>query len=162
VPYSDPHDRQNGVMVQERTRPSAVATIAAAVGAVLLIVSPFLVWGKVEADLGIISATVSATGMDSGYGWITLVLGLAVAGVAIASWAGMSRRAAASAWLAIAVVAAGLTVYELTQVHDCALDLFDECVATPTYGPGLFVALAGAAATLVAAVAAWVRPRATG
>jgi len=148
-------------MNRRRSRPSTVAIVAAAVGAVLLIVSPFLVWGKVEADLGILSATVSSTGIDSGYGWITVALGLAVAGLGIAWWIGLPRVAAVSGWLVLAVGAAALSVYELTQVRDCALDLFDECVATPTFGPGLFVALAGAAVTVVAAVSAWVKPRTT-
>jgi hypothetical protein len=50
--------------------------------------------------------------------------------------------------------------YELTRVHDCAFFVseVDECVATPSYGPGLFVALVGAAITLVGAVVAWVKP----
>jgi len=148
-------------MVEQRRRPSTVAIVAAAVGAVLMIVSPFLVWGKVEQDVVIGTLTVSKTGIDSGYGWITLVLGLAVAAFGVAWWLRAPRRAAATGWLVLAIGVAALSVYELTQVHDCALDLFDECVATPTFGPGLFVALAGAAATLIAAVTAWVKPRTT-
>jgi hypothetical protein len=135
--------------------------VFALVGAALLAISPFLVWGKVEADLGVVQATISATGMDSGYGWITLVLGLAVAGLLVAWWSGAPRAVARWGWLLLAVAAAALSAYELTQVHDCALDLFDECIATPKFGPGLFVALAGAAATLVAGVVAWVRPSTT-
>jgi len=146
-------------MVEQHRRPSTVAIVATAVGAVLLIVSPFLVWGKIEQDVVIGTLTISKSGMDSGYGWITLVLGLAVAGFGVAWWLGAPRQAAATGWLVLAIGAAALSAYELTQVHDCALDLFDECVATPTFGPGLFVALAGAAATLVAAVTAWVKPK---
>jgi hypothetical protein len=132
-------------------RPNAVAGAVALVGAMLLIVSPFLVWGKVEVDLEVISGTVSQTGMDSGYGWITIVLGLAVAGLLMAWAAGVGRRWVRAGWLVLGLAAAALTVYELAQVHDCALDLFDECAATPDWGPGLFVALAGAAAAVVAA-----------
>lgn len=128
----------------------------------MLVISPFLVWGKVEADIGILSATISATGMDSGYGWITIVLGLAVAGIAAASFASLPRAAARWGWIGLAVAAAALSAYELTQVHDCALNLFDECVATPSFGPGLFVALVGAAVTLLAGVMARIRPAATG
>jgi hypothetical protein len=132
-------------------RPNPVAAAAALVGAMLLIVSPFLVWGKVGVDLGIVSGSVSQTGMDSGYGWITIVLGVAVAGLLMAWAAGVPRRWVRAGWLVLGVGAAALTVYELAQVHDCALDLFDECAATPDWGPGLFVALAGAVATVIAA-----------
>jgi hypothetical protein len=131
-----------------------VAAVAALAGAGLLLVSPFLVWGQVEVDLGIVSGTASKTGMDSGYGWITLVLGLAVAGLLVAWYLGVPRPLVRAGWIVLALGTAALTVYELTQVHDCALDLFDECAATPDFGPGLFMALGGAVATLVAAALA--------
>jgi hypothetical protein len=123
----------------------------------LLIVSPFLAWGKVEVDLGVISGSVSQTGMDSGYGWITVVLGVATAGLLMAWAAGIPRRWVRAGWLLLGIGAAALTVYELVQVHNCALDLFDECAATPDWGPGLFVSLAGAAATVVASALAGMR-----
>jgi hypothetical protein len=123
------------------------------VGAVLLVVSPFLVWGQVDIVVG----TISQTGMDTGYGWITLVVGLAVAGLAAAWFGGANPRLVRVGLLLLALGAGGLTAYELSRARDCALfvDAIDECVGTPTYGPGLFVALAGTVVTLVAAALAW-------
>jgi hypothetical protein len=137
-------------------RPPAIALGAALLGAALLALSPFLVWGKVDILIG----TISQTGVDAGAGWIHLALGVAVAALAAGWLAGAPATLVKIGWLVLGVVAGALVFYELSRVHDCAffIDQLDECVATPSYGPGLFVALVGAAATVVAAVIAWVQP----
>lgn len=173
-------------MVAERRGPGSGAVVAAALGALLLIVSPFLVWGTLDFQIG----EVSETGMSSGYGWITVLLGVLVAAVLVAWWIGLPRKLARVGWLVLAVVAAGVTVYELTQVQEAPADffaevstaadeigvdsLFDElgieeeidlqdvmgeAITDVSYGPGLFVALAGAASTLGAAAAGGVGSR---
>jgi hypothetical protein len=146
-------------MADQSTRPPAIALGAAFVGAALLVISPFLAWGKVDIIIG----TVSQTGMDAGVGWVHLVIGLAVAGLAAAWLAGAPARVVQIGWLILAVVAGAVTFYELTQVHDCSffIEEIEECVASPSYGPGLFVALVGAAATAVAAVVGLLKPPAS-
>jgi hypothetical protein len=135
-------------LAERRKRPPVIAVGAALLGAALLALSPFLVWGKVDVLIG----TISQTGVDAGAGWIHLALGVAVAVLAVAWLAGAPGKVVKIGWLVVGVVAGGLVFYELSHVHDCAffIDEIDECIATPSYGPGLFVALAGALVTLAA------------
>ena len=135
-------------MAEHRKRPSAVAVGAALAGAALLALSPFLVWGQVD----VLVDTISQTGIDAGAGWIHLALGVAVAALAAAWFAGAPVRVVQVAWLVLGIAAGALVFYELSHVHDCAffVDVIDECVATPSYGPGLFVALGGALLTVAA------------
>src|SRR5437763_7977697 len=136
-------------LADQRTRPRPIALGAALVGAALLVVSPFLMWGQVDILIG----TVSQTGMDAGSGWVHLVAGLAVAALGGAWVLGAPKRLVQLGWLVLGIVAGAFVLYELSRVHDCAFFIseVDECVATPSYGPGLFVALAGALATLAGA-----------
>jgi hypothetical protein len=118
----------------------------------LLIVSAFLVWAKVDIVIG----TVSQTGMDTGYGWIDVLLGLAAAALVMAWAAGVPRKVVRIGWLVLGLGTAGLTAYELSSATDCAFFFseLDQCLANPQYGPGLFTAMAGAVAIVVAAALA--------
>jgi len=142
--------------VDRSPRPPGAAVLAALAGAALLVVSPFLVWGKVD----ILSGTISQTGIDAGAGWVHLAVGVGVAALAGAWLAGAPARVVQVGWLVLALGIGALTFYELTRVHDCAffVEEVEQCVASPSYGPGLFVALVGAGLTVVAAVAALLRP----
>ena len=85
---------------------------------------------------------------------------MGVAALAGAWLAGAPARVVQVGWLVLALGIGALTFYELTRVHDCAffVEEVEQCVASPSYGPGLFVALVGAGLTVVAAVAALLRP----
>src|SRR5437763_484484 len=166
----------------ERTRPSAAATAFAVVGAVLLIVSAFLVWGSLDIKIG----TISEKGTDSAAGLAVIALGVGVIALLIGWYAGLPRRFVRAGWGLFGVAAIGLSVYALIQINNAPADFFSDVsasikdsglsgvlgeigidqgdasdvaksIVSVDYGAGVFVAMAGGIATLVAALAG--RPR---
>ncbi|MBV8979638.1 MAG: hypothetical protein JO086_01940 [Acidimicrobiia bacterium] len=165
-------------MAERRTRPSAVALVAALAGAVLLVVSAFLVWGSLDIGIG----TISEKGTDSSAGVAVIVLAVGVVAVLVGSFARLPRRFVRGAWALFGVAAIGLGIYALIQINNAPTDFFAGVtsaikdsgvsgllgnlgidqktvkdaasqIVSVNYGPGVFVAMAGGVATLVAALA---------
>src|SRR4051812_33208779 len=161
----------------ERTRPSAAATAFAVVGAVLLIVSAFLVWGSLDIKIG----TISEKGTDSAAGLAVIALGVGVIALLIGWYAGLPRRFVRAGWGLFGIAAIGLSVYALIQINNAPADFFSDVsgsvkdsglsdvlgqigidqtdvsgvaskIASVDYGAGVFVAMAGGVATVVAAL----------
>ena len=161
--------------MQRATRPSPVAVGAALVGGALLVISAFLVWGSLDIKIG----TISEKGTDSAAGLAVIALGVGVA-VLLAGWfVGLPRRYVRIGWGFFGLAAIGLSIYALIQINNAPADFFSDVSASGVlgeigidrgdasdvtstivsvdYGAGVFVAMAGGVATLVAALAG--RPR---
>jgi hypothetical protein len=165
-------------MVNQRTGPSAVAVGAALVGAALLVISAFLVWASLDIKIG----TISEKGTDSAAGLAVIALGVGVV-VLLAGWfAGLPGRYVRVGWGLFGLAAIGLSVYALIQINNAPADFFSDVsasikdsglsgvlgeigidqsdvsgvaskIVSVDYGAGVFVALAGGVATLIAALA---------
>ena len=130
-------------------------------GAGALAVSPFLAWAKGDA----VVASFTETGIDAGWGWITVGTALLAALVAVVA---LRRSRPGPAWLALAalaLVAGGVTAYEFTAVRDSLRDAhhqatidvsedFSVDALTTRYGEGLYVSAAAAGVVLVGALLA--------
>ena len=163
--------------VAERTKPNSVSAAAALVGAVLLVVSAFLVWGSLDIKIG----TISEKGTDSAAGVAVIALGIGVAGLLLGWYAGLPRGFVRAGWALFGVGAIGLGVYALIQINNAPADFFSDVssaikesglndligeigldandlsgvaskIVSVDYGPGVFLAIAGGVATLVAAI----------
>src|SRR5207302_6702963 len=92
-------------LAEQRTRPSPVAVVAALVGAALLVVSAFLVWGSLDIKIG----TISEKGTDSAAGAAVIALGIAVV-VLLAGWfVGLPPRFVRAGWALFGLGAIGLS-----------------------------------------------------
>jgi len=161
------------------SRPPPVAIGAALLGAVLLVVSAFLVWGSLDIKIG----TISEKGTDSAAGAAVIALGVAVVVLLVGWLAGLPPRFVRAAWALFGLGAVGLSVYALIQINNAPADFFSGVssaikdsgissvlgeigidqgsvsdigskIVSVDYGPGVFVALGGGVATLVAALTA--------
>jgi hypothetical protein len=164
-------------MADQRTQPAAIAVGAALVGAALLIVSAFLVWGSLDIKIG----TISEKGTDSAAGIAVIALGVGVIALLIGWLAGLPSRYVRIGWALFGVAAVGLSIYALIQINNAPSDFFSNVsgaikdsglsgvlgeigidpgtvnnaaskIVSVNYGAGVFVALAGGIATLVAAL----------
>jgi|GEM_PF-6761039 len=162
-----------------RTGPSPVALGAALVGAVLLIVSAFLVWGTLDIKIG----TISEKGTDSAAGTAVIVLGVGIIALLIGWLAGLPAKFVRMGWAVFGVAAIGIGIYALIQVNNAPSDFFSNVTSAlkgsgigdvlneigidnndisgaaagivgVDYGPGIFLAMAGGVAAIVAAVVA--------
>jgi hypothetical protein len=162
-------------MAAQRTRPSPVAVGAALIGAALLVVSAFLVWGSLDIKIG----TISEKGTDSAAGLAVIALGVGVVVLLLAWFAGLPSRFVRAGWGLFGIAAIGIGVYALIQINNAPRDFFNNLgvtgllsdigidqsdvsdaaskIVSADYGPGVFAAMAGGIATLVAALTA--RPR---
>jgi hypothetical protein len=152
---------------------------AAIVGAVLLILSAFLVWGSLDIKVG----TISEKGTDSAAGLAVIALGIGIIALLIGWLAGLPRGFVRGGWALFGVAAIGLGIYALIQINNAPADFFSEVnsaisdsglggvldeigidggdvsdvasqIVSVDYGIGVFVAMAGGVATLIAAAAA--------
>ena len=169
-------------MVEQAQRPSVAALAAALVGAGLLIVSAFLVWGSLDIKIG----TISEKGTDSAAGLAVVVLGVGVIALLLGWWAGLPPKFVRIGWALFGIAAVSLSIYALIQINNAPADFFSDvsasikdsglsgvlgeigvdrgdasdvasAIVSVDYGAGVFVAMAGGIATLVAALAG--RPR---
>jgi TRAP-type C4-dicarboxylate transport system permease small subunit len=108
--------------VAQRARPNTAAVVAAIVGALLLIVSAFLVWGSLDIKIG----TISEKGTDSAAGLAVIVLGIGVLALLVGSFAGLPRGFVRGAWALFGVAAIGLGVYALIQINNAPADFFSD------------------------------------
>ena len=165
-------------LADQRTTPSAVAIGAALVGATLLIVSAFLVWGSLDIKIG----TISEKGTDSAAGLAVIALGVGVVLLLIGWLAGLPSKFVRAGWAFFGLAAVGLGIYALIQINNAPADFFSDVsssikdsglsdvlgqvgidqsdvtnvakqIVSVDYGAGVFVAMAGGIATLVAAIA---------
>src|SRR5437016_7396056 len=168
--------------MERATRPSPVAVGAALVGAVLLVISAFLVWGSLDIKIG----TISEKGTDSAAGLAVIALGVGVVVLLVGWFAGLPSRYVRIGWGFFGLAAIGLSIYALIQINNAPADFFSDVsasikdsglsgvlgeigidkgdasdvastIVSVDYGAGVFVAMAGGIATLVAALAG--RPR---
>jgi hypothetical protein len=145
---------------------------------VLLIVSAFLVWGSLDIKIG----TISEKGTDSAAGLAVIALGVGVLALLIGWYAGLPRRFVRAAWGLFGIAAIGLSIYALIQINNAPAEFFSDVsagikdsglggvlddigidqgdvsngasqIVSVDYGIGVFVAMAGGVATLVAALA---------
>jgi hypothetical protein len=173
------HDRQNGGMADARTRPSQIALVTALVGAVFLVVSAFLVWGTLDIKIG----TISEKGTDSAAGVAVIVLGVGILALLVGWFAGLPPTFVRVGWAFFGVAAVGLGIYALIQVNSAPADFFSNVtgalkdsgiggalgelgidqgdlsnaaagIVGVDYGPGIFLAIAGGVATVIAALLA--------
>jgi hypothetical protein len=173
-------------LAEQRTGPPAVAVGAALVGAALLIVSAFLVWGSLDIKIG----TISEKGTDSAAGLAVIALGVGVAVLLVGWYAGLPRQFVRGAWALFGLAAIGLSIYALIQINNAPADFFSDVsssvkdsglsdllgqigidqsdvsgvaskIVSVDYGAGVFVAMAGGIATLVAALAGGRGPKAS-
>jgi len=143
-----------------------------------LIVSAFLVWGSLDINIG----TISEKGTDSAAGLAVIALGVGVLALLIGWYAGLPRRFVRAAWGLFGIAAIGLSIYALIQINNAPADFFSEVsagikdsgvggvlddigidqggvsnvasqIVSVDYGIGVFVAMAGGVATLIAALA---------
>ena len=169
-------------LADTRTRPSPVAVGAALIGAALLVVSAFLVWGSLDIKIG----TISEKGTDSAAGLAVIALGVGVVALLIGWFAGLPPKFVRAGWGLFGVAAIGLSIYALIQINNAPADFFSDVsssvkdsglsdvlsqigidqgdvkgvaskIVSVDYGAGVFVAMAGGIATLIGAAAA--RPR---
>jgi len=148
------------------------------VAAVLLIVSAFLVWGSLDIKIG----TISEKGTDSAAGFAVIALGVAVLALLVGWLAGLPPRYVRAGWLLFGLGAVGLSIYAIIQIKGAPADFFSGVssaikdsglngvlgeigidqgsvsdfaskIVSVDYGPGVFVAMAGGVAALVAALA---------
>lgn len=155
-----------------------MATASAVVGAALLIVSAFLVWGSLDIKIG----TISEKGTDSAAGLAVIALGVGVIVLLLGWYAGLPRRFVRAAWGLFGVAAIGLGIYALIQINNAPAEFFSDVssaindsglggvfgdlgidqgdvsdvasqIVSVDYGIGVFVAMAGGVATLIAALA---------
>jgi hypothetical protein len=156
-----------------------VAVGASLAGAAMLIVSAFLVWGSLDVKIG----TVSEKGTDSAAGLAVIALGAGVALLLVGWLAGLPPRLVRAGWGLFGLAAIGLSIYALIQINNAPADFFSgitsnlkdsglsdalgqigigggdlsnvaKQIVSVDYGAGVFVALAGGVATLIAALAA--------
>jgi hypothetical protein len=143
-----------------------------------LIVSAFLVWGSLDIKIG----TISEKGTDSAAGLAVIALGVGVLALLIGWYAGLPRRFVRAAWGLFGIAAIGLSIYALIQINNAPADFFSDVsagindsglggvlndvgidqgdlsdvasqIVSVDYGIGVFVAMAGGVATLIAALA---------
>ena len=156
--------------------PSGVAIGASLVGAALLIVSAFLVWGSLDIKIG----TISEKGTDSAAGIAVIALGVGVVLLLVGWLAGVPSRYVRGGWAFFGLAAVGLSIYALIQINNAPANFFSDLssavknsglsdvldqigidqndvqnvaskIVSVDYGAGVFVAMAGGIATLVAA-----------
>jgi hypothetical protein len=149
------------------------------VAAVLLIVSAFLVWGSLDIKI----ATISEKGTDSAAGFAVIALGVAVLVLLVGWFAGLPPRFVRIGWLLFGLGAVGLSIYAIIQIKGAPADFFSGVssaikdsglngvlgeigidqssvsdfgskIVSVNYGAGVFVALAGGVAALIAALTA--------
>src|SRR3954468_16064711 len=110
----------------ESTRPSTLAAGSALAGAVLLVVSAFLVWGSLDIKIG----TISEKGTDSAAGLAVIALGVGVV-VLLAGWfAGLPSRYVRIGWGFFGLAAIGLSIYALIQINNAPADFFSDVSAS--------------------------------
>jgi hypothetical protein len=112
------------------------------VGAIGLCVGSFLPW--IEAYATIVH--VSASGIDGGDGWITLVAG------ALGSWFFMARSYLFGA--VVSTIGAMVASYEWANVRHRIADISTNPVAAAKVGIGIYLCLAGAVIGALAGYAA--------
>jgi uncharacterized protein YqgC (DUF456 family) len=143
-------------MAETKAAPKIGLTLAL-VGAAGLIISPFLAWAKGDFVVG----TFSETGIDAGWGWVTVAVGAIAALVVFAAWRGTAGRVA-PVLAVLALVAAGVTVYEFTSVRnelrdahkDASVDItedFSVDALTTSYGAGLYLSAVASGVVLIGA-----------
>jgi hypothetical protein len=164
-------------MVEQAQRPSVAALAAALAGAGLLIVSAFLVWGSLDIKIG----TISEKGTDSAAGLAVIVLGVGVIALLLGWWAGLPPKFVRIGWALFGIAAVSLSIYALIQINNAPANFFSDVstgikdaglsdvlgqigidqsdvsgvaskIVSVHYGPGVFAAMAGGVATLVAAL----------
>lgn len=106
----------------------------AGLGAGALIVGSFMPWVKI--------AFVTASGVDGGDGWITIVGGFLAALIAFKVASASVRR---SGLLVVGTLMSALTLYEFVDIKST-----DTGFGEPMWGVGLYVVAAGAVAVFVA------------
>jgi hypothetical protein len=137
-------------------RAALAITFAAAVA---LALSPFLPWAKGDA----VVASFTETGIDAGWGWVTVGAAALAAVIAIAAARGGLERPAWLLLAVLAIVAGAVTAYEFTAVrsslrdaHSQATFSFGEGLSvdalTTSYGVGLYLAAAGSGLLFIAAL----------
>ena len=172
-------------LADTRTRPSPVAVGAALIGAALLVVSAFLVWGTLHVKVPL-SPSFPKKGTDSPAGLAVIALGIGVVALLVGWFAGLPPKFVRAGWGLFGVAAIGLSIYALIQINNAPADFFSDVsssvkdsglsdvlsqlgidqgdvksvaskIVSVDYGAGVFVAMAGGIATLIGAAAA--RPR---
>ena len=127
-------------------------------GAVALAISPFLPWAKGD----FVVDTFSETGIDAGWGWVTVAVGALAALVILIAWRPGPSRTGSIVLVLLALMAIGVTAYEFTAVRaelrdahkGATVDVtedFSVDALTTSYGAGLYLSAVGAAAVLVGA-----------
>src|SRR5256885_15599646 len=113
-------------MADRRAQPSPVAVGAALIGAVLLVVSAFLVWGSLDIKIG----TISEKGTDSAAGLAVIALGIGVIALLIGWFAGLPARYVRIGWGFFGIAAVGLSIYALIQMNNAPADFFSDVSAS--------------------------------
>ncbi len=114
-------------------------------GAALVVVGSFLPWGTVSFPGG----SLTESGMDVD-GWISLILGLAIA--AAGALALVREGLASIAVIVLGALTVLLGIYELTQINDAG-DLVPPGVDVSVgVGIGIWLLIIGAAGAIVAGV----------
>src|SRR5438445_9836550 len=106
--------------MERATRPSPVAVGAALVGAVLLVISAFLVWGSLDIKIG----TISEKGTDSAAGLAVIVLGVGVIALLLGWWAGLPPKFVRIGWALFGTAAVSLSIYALIQINNAPANFF--------------------------------------
>src|SRR6266567_2663239 len=109
-------------MVEQAQRPSVAALAAALVGAGLLIVSAFLVWGSLDIKIG----TISEKGTDSAAGLAVVVLGVGVIALLLGWWAGLPPKFVRIGWALFGIAAVSLSIYALIQINNAPANFFSD------------------------------------
>jgi len=164
-------------VAEQAKRPPTIALGAALVGAALLVISAFLVWGSLDIKIG----TISEKGTDSAAGFAVIALGVGVVALLAGWFAGLPPRFVRAGWGLFGIAAIGLSIYALIQINNAPADFFSGVsgsvkdsglsdvlgqigidqsdvsgvaskIANVDYGAGVFVAMAGGVVTLVAAL----------
>jgi hypothetical protein len=155
-------------MADGTARRPTTAAILAAIGGAIAAIGSFLPWAKVSLDFarlgipGVPSQSVNVSGTDGGDGWITIAGGAIVIIAAIGFLVAKSRGARRGfGILAIigGLVAAGIAIYDLTQLKSSATDSLagssladvgDAFKVTMAYG--IFIVIAGGLLALVGGI----------
>lgn len=117
---------------------------AIAVAGLITMVAAFLPWVSVSASFGGSDFSSSVSGTDGGDGWVTLVLGLVAAGVAVAAAVVSATSAPLRLASGVTAVIAGLIVLGLggyDLVNTASVDAKYSSLVDATAGVGLYVTI---------------------
>ena len=137
--------------------PAAIGGVIATVGGIGLVIGAFLAW--ISASAQRVSTSQSGINTPSGDGWFFVVCGLAVAVAAIGA------VVTPKAWLGLLVAAgslaaAGLTIYEFTDVHGHIADARSAYgTDVGSYGVGLYLLAIGSLLALAGGLGEAIRGR---